>query len=100
MRCATSAGSPTAGSTRCRTARCWPPRWCPYLAGGHGLEHNFPVPNVLAPTVFLTIDDLLVGYETVVPHFVNAIRPIEWRYTNDRPGDAGQGDGLTATGSG
>ena len=26
---------------------------------------------------------LLVGYETVVPGFVDALRPIEWRYTND-----------------
>ena len=30
-----------------------------------------------------SIDDVLVGYENVVPHFANALRPIEWRYTND-----------------
>ena len=28
-------------------------------------------------------DELLRGYEDVVPHFVNALRPIDWRYTND-----------------
>jgi acyl-CoA thioesterase-2 len=29
------------------------------------------------------LDDLLRGFETVVPHFVDALRPIDWRYTND-----------------
>lgn len=54
-----------------------------YLAGGHGLEHNSPVPKVPDPHNLPTIDDVLVGYEDVVPHFANALRPIEWRYTND-----------------
>lgn len=54
-----------------------------YLAGGHGLEHNSTVPKVAEPQGLPTIDDLLVGYEDVVPHFANAMRPIEWRYTND-----------------
>jgi acyl-CoA thioesterase-2 len=54
-----------------------------YLAGGHGLEHNSPAPKVAEPHGLPTIDDVLVGYEKVVPHFVGALRPIEWRYTND-----------------
>ena len=54
-----------------------------YLAGGHGLEHNFEMPRVPEPHTLPTIDELLVGYEEVVPSFVNALRPIEWRYTND-----------------
>ena len=29
------------------------------------------------------IGELLRGYEETVPQFVNALRPIEWRYTND-----------------
>lgn len=54
-----------------------------FLAGGHGLEHNFEMPKVPEPHTLPTIDELLVGYEEVVPAFVNALRPIEWRYTND-----------------
>jgi len=54
-----------------------------YLAGGAGLEHNFDMPDVPEPHTLPSIDDLLVGYEEVVPGFVNALRPIEWRYTND-----------------
>jgi acyl-CoA thioesterase-2 len=54
-----------------------------YLAGGHGLEHNSTAPKVPEPHTLPTIDDLLVGYEEVVPHFATAMRPIEWRYTND-----------------
>ena len=40
-------------------------------------------PDVPAPHDLPTIDELLRGYEETVPHFVNALRPIEWRYTND-----------------
>jgi len=54
-----------------------------YLAGGKGLEHAVPAPEVADPHSIPPIDDLLRGYEEVVPHFVNALRPIEWRYTND-----------------
>ena len=54
-----------------------------YLSGGHGLEHNVEMPDLPEPHTLPTIDDLLVGYEKVVPGFVNALRPIEWRYTND-----------------
>jgi len=54
-----------------------------YLSGGHGLEHNVTFPDVPEPHTLPTIDDLLVGYEKVVPLFVEALRPIEWRYTND-----------------
>lgn len=54
-----------------------------YLAGGAGLEHNFEMPDVPEPHTLPSIDDLLVGYENVVPGFVTALRPIEWRYTND-----------------
>ena len=54
-----------------------------YLSGGHGLEHNSTAPRVPEPHTLPGIDELLVGYEEVVPHFANALRPIEWRYTND-----------------
>ena len=54
-----------------------------YLSGGHGLEHNIAFPDVPEPHTLSTIDELLVGYEEVVPGFVSALRPIEWRYTND-----------------
>jgi acyl-CoA thioesterase II len=54
-----------------------------YLSGGHGLEHNVAMPELPEPHTLPSIDDLLVGYEQVVPGFVNALRPIEWRYTND-----------------
>ena len=54
-----------------------------YLSGGHGLEHNSEMPEVPAPHTLPTIDELLIGYEKVVPAFVGALRPIEWRYTND-----------------
>lgn len=54
-----------------------------YLSGGAGLEHNVEMPEVPEPHTLPTIDELLVGYEKVVPGFVRALRPIEWRYTND-----------------
>lgn len=54
-----------------------------YLSGGAGLEHDFDMPDVPEPLTLPTIDELLVGYESVVPAFVTALRPIEWRYTND-----------------
>jgi len=54
-----------------------------FLAGGQGLEHNIEFPDVPPPDTLPTIDELLVGYEEVVPLFVEALRPIEWRYTND-----------------
>lgn len=54
-----------------------------YLAGGKGLEHGVEPPPLDDPLTVPPIDELLRGYEQVVPHFVNALRPIEWRYTND-----------------
>jgi len=54
-----------------------------YLSGGRGLEHGVDAPDVPDPTTLPPIDDLLRGYEKKVPHFANALRPIEWRYTND-----------------
>lgn len=54
-----------------------------YLSGGNGLEHSIAFPDVPEPQTLPTIDELLVGYEDVVPLFVEALRPIEWRYTND-----------------
>lgn len=54
-----------------------------YLAGGRGLEHGVQPPELTDPLTVPPIDHLLQGYEDVVPHFVNALRPIEWRYTND-----------------
>lgn len=54
-----------------------------HLAGGRGLEHNVPLPDVPHPATLPTIDDLLIGYEETVPLFVAALKPIQWRYTND-----------------
>jgi len=54
-----------------------------YLAGGRGLEHAVTAPEVAAPEKLPPIGELLRGYEDTVPGFVNALRPIEWRYTND-----------------
>jgi acyl-CoA thioesterase-2 len=54
-----------------------------YLAGGRSLEHGIEPPQLPGPESVPPVDDLLRGYEDVVPHFVNALRPIDWRYTND-----------------
>ena len=54
-----------------------------YLAGGRGLEHNVEPPDVADPETLPSIRELLLGYEETVPLFVNALQPIEWRYTND-----------------
>lgn len=54
-----------------------------YLSGGRSLEHGIEPPAVPGPDALPGIDELLRGYEKVVPHFVAALRPIEWRYTND-----------------
>jgi acyl-CoA thioesterase-2 len=54
-----------------------------YMAGGRGLEHGIEAPEVAEPHTQPTIGELLRGYEQTVPHFVNALQPIEWRYTND-----------------
>jgi len=54
-----------------------------YLAGGRSLEHEVEAPQLPDPETLPPVDDLLRGYETVVPQFVNALRPIDWRYAND-----------------
>ena len=54
-----------------------------YLAGGRSIEHGIEPPELPDPESVPPIDELLRGYEDVVPHFVNALRPIDWRYTND-----------------
>jgi acyl-CoA thioesterase-2 len=54
-----------------------------YLSAGKGLEHSFTAPDVPEPQTLSTIDEVLVGYEKIVPGFVEALRPIEWRYAND-----------------
>jgi acyl-CoA thioesterase-2 len=54
-----------------------------FLAGGQSLEHAITPPDLPDPLSVPPVDDLLQGYEDVVPHFVNALRPIDWRYTND-----------------
>ena len=54
-----------------------------YLSGGRSLEHGIAPPELPDPLAVPPVDDLLRGYEDVVPHFVNALRPIDWRYTND-----------------
>jgi acyl-CoA thioesterase-2 len=54
-----------------------------YLSGGRGLEHGVEPPDVAEPHTLPTIGELLQGYEDTVPGFVDALHPIEWRYTND-----------------
>lgn len=54
-----------------------------YMNGGRGLEHGVEPPDVPGPEELPRIDELLRGYEETVPHFVRALRPIDWRYTND-----------------
>jgi acyl-CoA thioesterase II len=54
-----------------------------YLSGGRSLEHAIEPPDLPDPLSVPDVDELLSGYEKVVPHFVNALRPIDWRYTND-----------------
>ena len=54
-----------------------------YMSGGRGLEHAVDPPQVAEPHTQPSIRELLRGYEDTVPHFVNALQPIEWRYTND-----------------
>jgi acyl-CoA thioesterase II len=54
-----------------------------YMSGGSGLEHGVDLPPVADPETVPPLKELLRGYEDTVPHFVNALQPIEWRYTND-----------------
>lgn len=54
-----------------------------YLSGGRGLEHSVEAPVVADPETLPGLEERLRGYEDVVPGFVNAPHPIEWRYTND-----------------
>ena len=54
-----------------------------HMAGGPGLEHGVDAPEVAEPLSVPGIEELLQGYEETVPHFVAALKPIEWRYTND-----------------
>lgn len=54
-----------------------------FLAGGRSLEHSATMPDVAPPHDLPKITELLVGYEAAVPLFVEALKPIEWRYTND-----------------
>ena len=54
-----------------------------YMAGGAGLEHGVAPPEVAEPHTKPPMGELLRGYEKTVPHFVNALHPIEYRYTND-----------------
>jgi acyl-CoA thioesterase II len=54
-----------------------------YMSGGRGLEHAVEPPQVGEALAQPPLRELLRGYEETVPHFVNALQPIEWRYTND-----------------
>ncbi len=54
-----------------------------YMSGGPGLEHGVDPPEVAQPHTQPPMGELLRGYEETVPHFVNALHPIEWLYTND-----------------
>jgi acyl-CoA thioesterase-2 len=54
-----------------------------YMSAGRGLQHGVTAPVVPDPRGLPKIGELLTGYEEVVPLFAGALRPIEWRYTND-----------------
>lgn len=54
-----------------------------YMSAGRGLEHGVAAPEVPLPQGLPKIGELLKGYEKTVPLFAGALRPIEWRYTND-----------------
>jgi acyl-CoA thioesterase II len=54
-----------------------------YMNGGIGIEHSIEPPDLPDPESVPSVDELLRGFEDVVPHFVSALRPIDWRYTND-----------------
>lgn len=54
-----------------------------YMSGGQGLEHGVSAPQVPPPDALPPLSTLLRGYEETLPHFVNALHPIEWRFTND-----------------
>lgn len=54
-----------------------------YMSGSPGLEHAVSAPQVPPPDARPPLSELLRGYEETVPHFVNALHPIEWRFTND-----------------
>jgi acyl-CoA thioesterase II len=54
-----------------------------YMSGGRGLEHAVEPPQVAQPHTQPPLGELLRGYEETVPHFVSALQPIEWRFTND-----------------
>ena len=54
-----------------------------FLSGGRSLEHGIAAPDVPSPHDLPKISELLAGYEETVPLFATALKPIEWRYTND-----------------
>lgn len=54
-----------------------------YMAGGRGLEHGVEPPVICQPESVPPLNELLRGYEKTLPHFVNALQPVDWRYTND-----------------
>ncbi|MCV7006059.1 acyl-CoA thioesterase II [Mycobacterium gordonae] len=54
-----------------------------YMSGGRGLEHGVKPPAVAEPESVPPLGELLRGYEKRLPHFVNALQPVDWRYTND-----------------
>lgn len=54
-----------------------------YMSAGPGLEHGIATPAVAPPQNLPRLGEVLKGYEKTVPHFVEALRPIEWRFAND-----------------
>ncbi len=56
-----------------------------YMSGGSSgsIEHGVAPPEVAEPHTVPPMGELLRGHEETVPHFVKALHPIEWRYTND-----------------
>lgn len=48
-----------------------------------GLEHSTPPPQVPDPETLPRVEDHFVGYEDRLQMFVQALRPIDMRFTND-----------------
>ncbi|EFV12832.1 acyl-CoA thioesterase [Segniliparus rugosus] len=53
-----------------------------YQLGRPGLEHSSPMPSVPDPEGLPEIEETFVGMEKDLTMFVEAPRPIDWRYTN------------------
>lgn len=53
-----------------------------YQSGRPGLEHSAPMPSVPDPEGLPELEETFVGMEQELSLFVEALRPIDWRYAN------------------